>query len=220
MTLGGFHGAIFDMDGVLIDTLAIHERSWFAVGKERGLYIDHDLFQQGNGLTSVAHATRVLKWTSSLEEAQEIANAKEAAYVQFISKEGVAPIPGVIAFLSRLRELGIPCAVGTSAPRSNLDRALKATGLEGFFSAFITSENVKEGKPDPEVFLKAAQELQIPPIQCVVFEDAANGVTAAKRAGMGVIALTTTHPRDELLGADLIVDGFAELDPQVLFKGL
>ena len=93
---------------------------------------------------------------------------------------------------------GIPCAIGTSTPRANVECVLEITGLGGFFQDIAASEDVTRGKPDPEVFLKAAAKLGAEPAGCVVIEDAHVGIRAAKAAGMKALAVTTTHPAESL----------------------
>ena len=103
-----------------------------------------------------------------------------------------------MALLEDLKKHGIPCAIGTSTPRPNVECVLELTGLGGYFQDIAASEDVSRGKPDPEVFLKAAAKLSREPFSCVVIEDAQVGIRAAKAAGMKAVAVTTTHPAEAL----------------------
>ena len=129
-----------------------------------------------------------------------------------VRQHGVRILPGVQSLLQSLNGAGIPCAVGSSTHRENIDVISALTGLGSFFRAVVTGEDVSQGKPDPEVFLKAAERLGVLPAQSVVFEDALVGVEAAKRAGMTVIAVATTHPLEALQNADLAVASLEEID--------
>ncbi len=122
--------------------------------------------------------------------------------------------------MERLRDAGVPCAVGSSTHRANIDLSLGLIGLTEFFRAIITAEDVSHGKPDPEVFLKGANALGKDPSRCVVFEDALVGIAAARAGGMKVVAVATTHPAAELHEADTVVHRLDELVPQKLAQTL
>jgi beta-phosphoglucomutase-like phosphatase (HAD superfamily) len=102
-----------------------------------------------------------------------------------------------------MQSLGIPRVVGSSTPRKNIETVMAMAGLEGLFDAIVSAEDVTMGKPDPQVFLKAAEKIGRRPERCVVFEDAHVGIEAGKRAGMKVVAVATTHPIASLTGADV-----------------
>jgi beta-phosphoglucomutase len=114
-----------------------------------------------------------------------------------------------------LKELGFKLAIASSTPRVNIEFAIEQLKMADLFDGFVGAEDVTRGKPDPEVFLKAAQKVGVPPERCVVFEDAVAGVIAAKRGGMKCVAVTTTNPSSALeeAGADLVVDSLSELTP-------
>ncbi|MFM8232052.1 MAG: HAD family hydrolase, partial [Chthoniobacterales bacterium] len=108
----------------------------------------------------------------------------------------IEPLPGVRALLAALRAKNMPCAIASSTERANLDLPLDLMGLREFFSVIVSGEEVVHGKPDPAVFLLAAERLGLPPADCVVIEDALVGIEAAKRAGMPVLAVATTNPME------------------------
>src|SRR5690606_17876877 len=110
----------------------------------------------------------------------------------------------------------VPCAIATSAPRSNVDFVLAKTGLGPYFQTILDAAFVSKGKPDPEVYLKTAAALGFEPHKCVVFEDSFAGVLSGKNAGCKVVGVTTTHAAHELTGTDATIDDFVSLDPKEL----
>ena len=119
--------------------------------------------------------------------------------------------PGAKALLEDLKRHGFRLAIGSSAPPENLDVFWDAHSLAGYFDARVTSEQVTKSKPAPETFLRAAEKLGLAPARCVVVEDAVQGVQAGRAGGMAVVAVTTTHGRDDLADADYVVGSLAEL---------
>lgn len=202
---------IFDMDGVLVDTIELHRASWEKLAHRLGKPFSNELFMKGNGRPALDHALYIYQWTDSAEGAAAFAEDKEALFLESAKLQGVRPMPGVRNFLAFLQERGVPCAVGTSAPAENAHTILKAAGLEGYFQALVTCDDVSEGKPAPDIFLTAAKRLHVLPEDCVVIEDAPLGIQAAKAAGMYVIGITHTHTAQELGQADLIIDAFMDL---------
>lgn len=132
-------------------------------------------------------------------------------YRGLILHDYILPLPGVVNWLERLQSAGVPCAIGSSTPRANIECVISALNLRSFFAAAVTAEDVTHGKPHPEVFLKAAQKLRLPPGRCVVFEDAHVGIEAAHAAGMRVVGVATTHPAESLRDADCVVKRLDEL---------
>jgi beta-phosphoglucomutase family hydrolase len=190
---------IFDFDGVVIDSHDTHERSWFALADELGQPFTRETFDATFGQRNES-ILPLLGWAEEGDKARirQLGDRKESLYREILRKEGIEPLPGVGALLEDLRAQGIPCAIGTSTPRANVDCVLGITGLAGLFRAVAAAEDVSRGKPDPEVFLKAAEKLGVQPSACVVIEDAQVGIRAAKAAGMKALAVTTTHPAEAL----------------------
>jgi HAD superfamily hydrolase (TIGR01509 family) len=127
-------------------------------------------------------------------------------------------LPGVRTWLERLRAAGIPCVIGSSTHRENIQLSLGMIGLAEFFADAVTSEDVKQGKPHPDVFLKAAAKAGADPKRSVVFEDALVGIAAARAGGMKVVGVATTHPAGELAEADVVVHRLDELEVAQLTK--
>lgn len=190
---------IFDFDGVVIDSHLAHEQSWFALADELSQPMTRETFVSTFGQRNES-ILPLLGWAAEgdLETIQRLGDRKEELYRAILRAEGIEPLPGVVALLGDLKQQGIPCAIGTSTPRANVECVLELTGLGGFFQDVAASEDVSRGKPDPEVFLKAAAKLGAEPSCSVVIEDAHVGIRAAKSAGMKSVAVTTTHPAASL----------------------
>jgi beta-phosphoglucomutase family hydrolase len=204
-------GAIFDWDGVIIGSAALHEQSWHRLARELGTTIAPDSFIRGFGMKSARIIEEIHGWSHDPAEIARLTNRKEALYREIVAQSDIAPLPGVVEWLQRLAEAGVPCAVASSTQRLNIDAVLSRIGLQDAFRAIVSAEDVVHGKPNPEVFLKAAEKLDLSPARCVVFEDAHVGIEAAHAAGMMVVAVATTHPATELSAADLVVRRLDEL---------
>jgi beta-phosphoglucomutase family hydrolase len=208
-------GAIFDWDGVVIDSSQQHEASWERLAAEEGLKLPLGHFKKSFGMKNEKIIPELLAWTRDPVEIRRLSLRKEALYRDIVVERGISPLPGVKDFIAGLQAAGIPRSVGSSTHRENIETILEVMGFTGRFDAIVTAEDVLHGKPDPEVFLKAAQKIGIPPERCVVFEDAHVGIAAARAAGMKVVAVATTHPASELDG-DRVVHRLDELTPDDL----
>jgi HAD superfamily hydrolase (TIGR01509 family) len=160
--------------------------------------------------------SEILGWSCDPLEIQRLGERKEALYRELVGQGGMTILPGAKELLAALRVAGIPRAVGSSTPRKNLDSIFASTGLGSFFDAVVSADDVVNGKPAPEVFLKAASLLGSQPQNCVVLEDALFGIEAAHRAGMKVVAVATTNPIDLLGHADLAVKSLEEISVEDL----
>ncbi len=203
--------ALFDWDGVIIDSARAHERSWERLAEELDRPLPEDHFLRGFGMRNEVIFPDILQWSRDPDEIHQWSRQKESLYREVIREEGVTILPGVIRYLKSLRDAGIPCVIGTSTQRDNVEFILEMTELRPYFQEMVTSEDVSHGKPDPEVFLKAAERAGLPPEQCVVFEDALYGIQAAKAGGMTAVGVLTTHPGAFLKGADRLVAQLDEL---------
>ena len=205
---------LFDLDGVVVDSNGLHVESWKEVARRHGFACLDPEHIGKCGLRTRAVIRDLLRWPVSAADADRIGFEKEDLYREWIRRDGIRPIPGVLEFLAEARRLGIPCAVGSSAPRENVDLCLRALGLEGTFAATVSGADVSRGKPAPDIFLKAAAGLGVAPRDCLVFEDAPAGVAAAHAAGMRAYALLTSHARNELADADFVAVDFTGLSPR------
>ncbi len=204
-------GFIFDWDGVIIDSHAQHEESWELLFKELGRPMPEGFFKATFGMRNQQIIPMCFDFVKAddLQTIADLGNRKEVLYRDILRRDGISPLPGVETLLKELKALGIPAVVGSSTPRLNIETIMAMTGLAEYFQAIVSAEDVTMGKPDPQVFLKAAEKISRTPDQCIVFEDAHVGIEAGKRARMKVVAVATTHPLESLGQADA---AFVNLD--------
>ncbi|GAB3995725.1 HAD family hydrolase [Spirosoma daeguense] len=205
--------ALFDMDGVLIANTNFHINAWLQFAHKHGRSLTIDQYVEHiNGRVSADSMAYVFQRQISPGELIVLTEEKEAIYRE-LYRPHLQPTPGLIDFLDSLKAHNARLAVGTSAPESNVHFTLDGLSLRPYFDAIVDASMITHGKPDPEIYLTAAERVGLTPNRCVVFEDAFAGIEAGVRAGMIVIALATTHTRDELAdtGATLIVDDFTQL---------
>jgi beta-phosphoglucomutase len=204
-------GVIFDLDGVLIDTGPFHKQSWYDLAEKEGLEMSDQLFYSTFGMQNYQIIPKLAGRQVSRDQIDRMSDWKEQRYRDLIEGK-LQLLQGVKPLLEDLKRHGFALAIGTSAPRANLDFMFEHISLVDFFDDYVTGEEIKEGKPAPDTFLKAAKKLSIPARKCIVVEDAVAGVQAGKAAGMAVVAVTNTTDRAKLSQADLVVDSLAELD--------
>jgi beta-phosphoglucomutase family hydrolase len=203
--------AIFDWDGVIVDSSHPHEAAWERLGKELDRPLPAGFFLRSFGMKNENVIPELLGWSTDSAEIHRLSLRKEEIFRQIVRNERMESLPGVLSFLAELHRARIPCAVASSTPLANIQCVIETLGVRDFFQALVCAEDVTLGKPDPEVFLLAASKLAAPPNRCVVFEDAHVGIEAAHRAGMRVVGVATTHPADTLRGADRVVHRLSEL---------
>jgi beta-phosphoglucomutase len=195
--------AIFDWDGVIVDSSAAHEESWHLLAESEGLSLPDDHFKRGFGRKNEYIIPHILGWAdeADTEAIARFGARKEALYREIIEADGLDPLPGVRDLLEGLNRNGIPCAVGSSTHRENIDLSIRVLKLDGLFQGIVSSEDVTHGKPAPDVFLKAAASVGCAPGRGVVFEDALVGIEAGLAGGFKVIAVATTNPESVLAGS-------------------
>jgi len=203
-------GVIFDLDGVLIDSGWAHKQAWFDLAEKEGLEFSDKFFNDTFGMQNAQIIPMLVGRELEPGELEEMSDWKEQRYRDIVS-EKLTLSPGAERLLAELKEKGFRLAIGSSTPKANLDLIFRCLKLDNYINVCVTKEDVKKGKPSPETFVRAAQELLLPPQYCVVVEDAIHGIEAARAAGMSVIALTTTRGREDLSGADIIADNLDEL---------
>jgi HAD superfamily hydrolase (TIGR01509 family) len=204
---------IFDMDGVLIDSGAHHRSAWRALLEELGVEPEPEFWRVTIGRPAEEAVPLLLGRRMEFAEARGLALRKRELYASFAAR-GLSSVPGVLPFVEALARLGVPRAVGTSATRGDAESLLGALGLLRYFDVMVTADDVRLGKPSPEVYLESARRLGAPPAVCLVFEDSLVGVEAARRAGMRAIGVTTAHTEDELrrAGAERAITNFEGLE--------
>ena len=210
--------AIFDMDGVIVDSNPFHKIALDQFTAKYGISMSEE------ELHSKLYGRRNEEWIPFFFE-KELTSEEIAAYglekealFREIYKNDVIALAGLETLLIQLNEAGIPCAVGTSAPPENAEFILEKTNLKKYFQAVLDSRDVSIGKPHPDIYLKAAERLKVPPTQCIVFEDALPGIEAGLAAGAKVVGVATTHSHKELAHTDLIIDDFTNLNIENLGK--
>jgi len=205
--------AIFDHDGVLIDSLLLHQNAWMDLGRRQGLPITEELIDRTFGMTNPAILRELCGESIDDHEVHRLGSLKEECY-RATARGRVALMAGVADLLKALEVAGFLLAVGTSGPRADIDLTIEENKLEGRFRAIAALEDISRSKPDPEVFLLAAARGGVDPSRCVVFEDATVGLRAAKAAGMWAVGVTTTRPATMLweAGADQVVESLARFD--------
>ncbi len=209
-TVDSGKGVIFDLDGVLIDSGWAHKQAWFDLAEREGLEFSDKFFYDTFGMQNAQIIPMLLGRELASVELEEMSEWKEQRYRDIVS-ERLTLSPGAERLLAELKEKGFRLAIGSSTPKANLELTFKCLKLDNYINEYVTKEDVKNGKPAPDTFIRAAQKLSLLPKHCVVVEDAVHGIEAAKAAGMSVIALTTTRDRKDLSGADIIADSLDEL---------
>lgn len=206
-------GYIFDMDGTLVDNVSYHLQSWKVFSRKYGNELSDEQIVGWMGMTNRVYQERILGRPVTDEESARLSEEKESLYRELFAPHLQLP-DGLRAFLDRIRTAGIPCAIATGAPRSNVNFLMDGLGLRGDFAALVDETKYTKCKPDSECFLTAARMLGCDPKDCVVFEDAVPGVKAGKAAGMKVVCVTFTKPREVLIeaGADRVVDSYVEFE--------
>jgi len=209
---GTTRAVVFDMDGVLIDSGAHHREAWRAMLVDVGVAPPTDFWRITIGRPSEEAVELLLGRRLPDGEALRLARLKHDHYVRLV-RRGLLPIAGAPQFVAALARADVPRAVGTSASRYDTERLLSELGLRRHFDVVVTADDVRRGKPDPEVYLQAAEALAVPPDACLVFEDSVVGVHAARTAGMRAIGVTTAHSAAELgaAGAERTIADFEGL---------
>jgi len=198
---------IFDLDGVLVDTARYHFLAWKSLADRLGFTFtesDNERLKGVSRMESLEILLEIGKIVATDSQKQEYAAEKNALYLEHIEKMTPEDIlPGVREFLTEVKKSGI--LIGLGSVSKNARSILSKTAITGFFDAIVDGNIITHAKPDPEVFLTGAKMLNMPPAQCVVFEDALAGVEAAHRAGMKCVGVGAP---DILHKADMIIPGF------------
>jgi beta-phosphoglucomutase family hydrolase len=213
--------AIFDHDGVLVDSLALHEESWLEMAQREGIPLSWAYIRETFGMTNAAILRRLLGDAVSAGQIQHLSDVKEVCYRE-LAHGRLELMAGVRELIEALSAAGVRLAIGSSGPRKNLDLTVETCGLGGRFATIVSAEDVRHGKPDPEVFLQAARRLGVEPAVCVVFEDAPVGIQAALAAGMRAVGVGSTHgvPSLETAGAHEVVSTLAGYPAERLIERL
>ena len=199
---------LWDMDGTLLDSAEYHWLAWQDSLHAEGYNVTREQFEASFGQRNDTILRGYFGPELTDDEIARIGGDKEARYRNQVRERGIDLLPGVQRWLARLSAKGWRQAIASAAPLANVEAIVAALEIGPFFDAFVSAEDVQRGKPDPQVFLIAAERLAVAPARCVVVEDAPAGLEAARRAGMRAIGVRTTHAD---LRADIVVDTLDDL---------
>lgn len=204
--------AIFDKDGVIVKVTDYYFEAW------------KKLFSGKNKIMNRKFHDKHIIGRTALENIREFIDPEvtdekfKSLMQEYFSyggldlKKNIRPVKGVLNFLKKLNSFNFPTALGTSSRRESTDKILDYLKIKSYFRTIVCAENVDSGKPAPDIFLKAAQNLRIKSAECVVFEDSPSGVEAAKKAGMKVVLVMTSHSRKEIPDVDLAIKDFTQIN--------
>ncbi|REJ63425.1 MAG: beta-phosphoglucomutase [Bacteroidetes bacterium] len=207
-------GFLFDLDGVIVDTAVFHFQAWRRLAQKLGGDFTEEQNEQLKGVSRVDSLKKIIEWTGATvsdEEFQTLMVEKNEWYLELV--QGLGPqdaLPGALNFLQTAYDQGIKIALGSAS--KNAPMILEKLGITPLFTAIIDGNNVVNGKPHPEVFLKGAEALGLEPSECVVFEDSIAGVQAAKTGGMSSVGIGDAGT----LQADIHFTALGDTTPEAL----
>ena len=210
-------GVIFDMDGVLVDNRDAHIEAFEIICRKYGVPFSREQFMPTFGMTNDLILERLMPEVIEKTDWRRIAAEKEEIYREIFERT-IAPARGLVDFLKALKAHGFRTAVGSSGNTPNVNFVLDRCGIAGYFDAIANGDMITRGKPDPEVYLLAADKLGLAPSVCAVIEDAPVGIEAARRTGMSAVAIASTFPREMLPDYDLLIDSFTQIAPDDIRK--
>lgn len=205
------YAVIFDMDGVICHTNPYHAKAFDAFFKKYNIESSEKEFEEHMyGKHNSYIMQHFFKRPISATELKQLEFEKEELF-RTIYKDEITPIPGYIEFLTELKNYNFKTGVATSAPKENMDLILDGLGLRSKMGSILCSEDVTAHKPDPEVYLKSAYNLAVDPKNCVVFEDSFPGITAGLNAGMTVVAVLSSHSKEQLPICHEYINDYTEI---------
>jgi beta-phosphoglucomutase family hydrolase len=218
--MDGVRAFIFDMDGTMVDNMAWHCKTWVEFFLDEGIAVEEQEFMRLAGKTTPELVRMFIGREVSDAEIAHLGDKKEFLY-RCLYRPHIKPVKGLRALLRDARAHGIKLGVATAALPKNIEFTLAGIGVKELLDAVVGAAEVKHGKPEPDLFLLIAERLGVKPEECVVFEDAAMGFEAARRAGMRAVALATGHTREELSampGVTLVADDFSVPEVRALLR--
>ncbi|MBO0441194.1 beta-phosphoglucomutase [Candidatus Enterococcus ikei] len=211
------NGFIFDLDGVITDTAKFHYIAWKDLAQSLGITIDETFNETLKGISRMDSLDKILAYGQrendfTLAEKEALAQKKNDEYVKLLADLSETDLlPGVHDFLAQAKEHNIPCSIASAS--KNAPMILEKLGVLDFFGHIVDPETLKKGKPDPEIFVKAAESIGVAPNDAIGFEDAQAGIEGIKAAGMYAVGISAT---EVLAGADIQVASLTELDIEQL----
>lgn len=209
-------GVIFDMDGTLVDSYQANFESWRLIAEKDGISITEEQSRATFGRVNRDVIASIWPADVSKEKIEEINIGKEIIFRELLRND-FSPMPGALNLIKTLHAEGFKIAIGSSGPKENVQLSSEMLGIIPYIDGTVSGSDVKHGKPAPEVFLKAAEKIDVPAKECVVVEDALFGIEAAHNAGMKCIAiLSSGHEMAEIQGADKIIHTLSEITPDMI----
>jgi beta-phosphoglucomutase family hydrolase len=206
---------LFDMDGVIVDNLPYHVEAWLLFCNRNGIALTKEVFyKELNGMNSKDTFEWFYKKEMTRAEVEVLEEEKELLYREFYAQHR-KPAKGLLTFLHDLRSRGIKTALATSAGPGNIDFIVDGLGIRDQFDAIIGGAEVTKGKPDPEIYVKAAALVGVSPADCLVIEDSLQGIASGQAAGARVVGITTSHSAEELAHTDFCAPDFTDLYDQL-----
>ncbi|HKJ26014.1 MAG TPA: HAD family phosphatase [Anaerolineales bacterium] len=211
------YAVLWDMDGVLVDTGDLHYETWKIALAEEGYTISKENFDASFGMNNEMILEKYFGLKSGDQKSVQISIRKEVLFRE-MAPGNVHLLPDVRNWLAWFQSQGVRQAVASSAPCENIELLVDVLEIRPYFNTLVSGAEMP-GKPNPDVFLHAAEQVGVPPARCLVVEDAVHGVTGAHAAGMKCIAVTTTNSAEALSQADLVLVDLTELREEA-FLGL
>jgi len=215
---GMLKGILFDMDGVLLDSERLTSEAAVQYFKKKGFNVQPEDFIPFYGQGETRYFGGVAE---KYEIPFDVEKEKNQVYDLFaeIAEGKMQPLPGIPEFIDRVKKMNLKTAVATSASRYKVQVNLKLIGLkESLFDTIITGEDIEKNKPNPEIFIKAATQLGLKPVECLVIEDSPGGVEAAINAGCKCLAIMSSFSKDELVKADWIINDLSDFPTEIFAK--
>lgn len=204
---------IFDMDGVLVNSQPYHFKADIDTMKEYGVYKDQKFYEAFAGTVTIDRMNTLKKMFNINVPVNNMVQRREQMIIDVIDNEDIKAVDGIPEFLKAIKECGLKTAVASSSSYELINMVLKKTEIDKYFDSLTSGSDVKNGKPAPDVFLLAAERLNVAPENCIVVEDSQNGVIAAVEAGMKVIGyINPTSGKQNLEKADIITDNFNKVN--------
>lgn len=202
---------IFDLDGTLVDNNAYHIDAWKAFYEKKGLDFSLDVYKNRINGRINNDIFRIIMGDHITQADIDAYGAEKEALYRELYAAYIKPVNGLLDFLMALQQSEIPMGIATSGIVPNIEFMFSHIPIREYFGAVIDVEMISKGKPDPEIFLKAAAALHVNPQECIAFEDSLAGIRSAKAAGMYVVGLSTTHTREDIaLDADWVVTDYTD----------
>lgn len=204
---------IFDMDGVIVDSEPLHHRAYNAMFDEIGISVSDEQYDSLTGKSTINICRLLKKDFGLLHSPHELMAIKRRYYYDFFEKDkSFDLIKGVRYLIQNYQDNGLTMVLGSSASMPNIDRIFERFGLNPYFKKKISGAELKDSKPHPEIFIKAARATGFSPEECLVIEDATNGIKAAKAAGIFCVGYDSKHSKNQDYSlADLVISDFEDI---------